>query len=196
MLAQLYLIIENRTTPVGETLIRFFSFFTILTNTGVAVYLSVQASRRRWQVPGLLTALTVYITIVGAVYQFLLRHIWSPTGLQMVVDELLHSVNPLLTIMYWYLYENKKPIRYRQVAGWLIYPLLYLVYILVRGTISGWYPYPFVDVGKLGLGQVLFHAVMLLLVFVAVALVYIRVGYALPVKNEWKQNTLGTRPAE
>ncbi|MFZ5976285.1 MULTISPECIES: Pr6Pr family membrane protein [unclassified Hydrotalea] len=34
--------------------------------------------------------------------------------------------------------------------GWLIYPLLYLVYILIRGSFSGFYPYPFVNVLQIG----------------------------------------------
>ena len=42
VLAQFYLIIENRVAPVTETIIRFFSFFTILTNILVAVYFTIR----------------------------------------------------------------------------------------------------------------------------------------------------------
>ena len=41
LLAQLYLIIQNRVVSVGETIIRYFSFFTILTNLIVAVCVTV-----------------------------------------------------------------------------------------------------------------------------------------------------------
>ena len=152
VLAQFYLIIENRVAPVTETIIRFFSFFTILTNILVAVYFTIKAlGRDQLDKAGLLTAITVYITIVGLVYQVLLRHIWQPTGLQMVVDELLHSVNPLLVISYWYLFEKKFFVHYKEVFKWMIYPVVYLVYILTRGSFSGFYPYPFITnfwVGK------------------------------------------------
>ncbi|MEO7961116.1 MAG: hypothetical protein ABIR19_06205, partial [Ginsengibacter sp.] len=37
LLSQLYLILQNRVAPVFETVIRYFSFFTILTNILVAV---------------------------------------------------------------------------------------------------------------------------------------------------------------
>jgi len=37
LIAQFYLIIINRTTSVGETIIRYFNFFTILTNILVAL---------------------------------------------------------------------------------------------------------------------------------------------------------------
>jgi len=32
----------------------------------------------------------------------------------------------------------------------MVFPLAYLVYSLVRGPIVGWYPYPFLDPGKVG----------------------------------------------
>ena len=106
VIAQFYLIIQNRAAPIPETIIRFFSYFTILTNTLVAVYFTTQAVQaNKLTKPGTLTAITVYITIVGAVYQVLLRHIWDPTGLQRLVDELLHTINPVLVILCWYFYE-------------------------------------------------------------------------------------------
>lgn len=177
VIAQFYLIIQNRTAPVPETIIRFFSYFTILTNTLVAVYFTAQAVKAsKLTKPGTLTAITVYITIVGAVYQVLLRHIWDPTGLQRLVDELLHTINPVLVIVCWYFYEEKKFVSYKQIPGWLIYPGVYLVYILVRGAYSGFYPYPFVNVSELGLSQVIINSLVLLLVFVLTAAIYITLG--------------------
>ena len=84
VLMQYYLIVENRVASVGETTIRFFSFFTILTNVLVAIYFTFQVFRRApgqahfLEKPGVLTALTVYITVVGLVYQVVLRYIWEP----------------------------------------------------------------------------------------------------------------------
>jgi hypothetical protein len=42
LIGQFYLILENRVVSVPETIIRFFSFFTILTNIIVAVCYSIQ----------------------------------------------------------------------------------------------------------------------------------------------------------
>ncbi len=33
---------------------------------------------------------------------------------------------------------------------WLVYPLLFAVYSLIRGPIVGWYPYPFLDPAHVG----------------------------------------------
>ena len=179
--AQYILMMENRTTSFSETTIRFFSYFTILTNLLVAFYFtgkSIPATKKMTFInkPGLLTALTVYITVVGLIYQLLLRFLWNPEGLQWVVDELLHSVIPLLTIVYWFFYEIKQPVRYQQIASWIVYPLLYLLYILVRGNSSGFYPYPFIDVSKSGLQNVLINAGYLLLLFIGLSAAYIFIG--------------------
>ena len=104
VISQFYLMMENRVTDVPETTIRYFSFFTILTNFMTALYFTFrywQSNKRHWIYnPGNLTAIMVYILIVGLVYQFILRPIWDPTGLQKFVDELLHSrfSSPVLVV--------------------------------------------------------------------------------------------------
>lgn len=180
VIAQYCLMLDNRSASIAETSIRFFSFFTILTNTLLAVYFSASSLNMRWsQRPGLLTALTVYISVVGLVYQVVLRSLWQPEGLQKIVDELLHSVIPLLTVYYWYRFENKAATLYTQIVRWLAYPLIYLVYILVRGSRSGFYPYPFVNAGELGLTRVLINAFVLLVFFVILSAAYIKAGHML-----------------
>lgn len=103
---QYYLMLQNRVSSINETTIRFFSFFTILTNLLVAIYFTLTVFKHKQghqsvlNKPGTLTALTVYISVVGLVYQILLRHIWNPTGLQMIVDELLHSIIPIAVVVF------------------------------------------------------------------------------------------------
>lgn len=169
--------VENKTASIPETIIRFFSFFTILTNTLVAIYFTTQAFKiNNLNKAGTLTAITGYITVVGTIYQVLLRHIWQPTGLQMIVDELLHTINPLLVILFWFFYEEKRAVKYGQIKSWLVYPVVYLIYILTRGSISGFYPYPFVNVLEIGLIRALLNGCLLLLFFMAISSVFIVLG--------------------
>ncbi len=189
VLTQYFLMIDNRVTSIGEATIRFFSFFTILTNTLVAIYFTLfvigkSVNRENFfNRPGVLTAITVYITIVGLVYQVVLRKIWEPTGLQMVVDELLHSIIPVCVIIFWYLSENKPAVRWQQIPGWLIYPLIYLGFIVFRGNLSGFYPYPFVDITVLGFQKVLINASLLIGVFLVLSLIFIISGKVLDRKR-------------
>ncbi len=174
VIAQFVLLLQNTTVGVAETIVRFFSYFTILTNTLVAVFFTGQifnkpvASRS-----ASLTAITSYILIVGLVYQFLLRHLWSPTGLQLLVDELLHSAVPLLVLVYWFLYGRHAILQFSSIVRWLYYPLIYFLFILARGAMSAYYPYPFINVEMLGYGQALVNAVLILAFFVILQVVLI-----------------------
>ncbi len=190
VITQYVLMLNVSLETTAETTIRFFSYFTILSNTLVAVYFTVMWLKKpsllllRLQKPGILTAVTLYISIVGLVYQLVLRSIWSPTGMQKLVDELLHSVMPLFVIVFWYLYENHKTTSWKSFPKWLIFPSLYLVYILIRGHFSNYYPYPFMDVTQLGLNQVLLNSGVLVLVFLAVAFGFVGISSLLSKKQK------------
>lgn len=112
-----------------------------------------------------LTAIVLYMTIVGLTYNILLRNVWHPEHLFKLADELLHVVTPVLFIIYWLAFVPKDGLKYRNVWPWLWFPFLYFIYVLIRGAISGNYPYPFVDVAKYGYPQVLLNAVILLPIF-------------------------------
>ncbi len=182
LVAQFYLIIANRVAPIPETIIRYFSFFTILTNLFVAVCFSVlllKSSSRLgnfFSKTKILTAITVYITVVGIVYNLILRFLWKPKGLQWAVDELLHTIIPLLCIGYWITYVAKSSLKWQDAFPWLIYPFVYIIFILIRGSLSSFYPYPFIDVDQLGLNRVLVNSGFLTLSFLLISFIAIAVG--------------------
>lgn len=182
LLSQFYLIIEGRVVPVPETIIRYFSFFTILTNLLVAVCATVlllkpgSAWGRFFARATTGTAIAVYIVIVGVVYNTVLRFLWKPQGLQYVVDELLHSVIPVLYFLCWVLFVPKSSLQYKHAFGWLIYPAVYLCWILIYGALSGYYPYPFVNVVDLGYDRVLINCAGLFLAFLGLSLFLILLG--------------------
>jgi len=177
---QFSIMLESRTHPLGETIIRFFSYFTILTNTLVAFYFSSQViffkEDNFWNRPGTLTSITVYIVVVGMVYQIVLRSIWDPQGLARWADELLHFVNPLLVLWFWWRFEEKNKVQWSQLPYWLLYPFLYLVYILIRGQFSGFYPYPFVNVIELGFPMVAINSLVLFFVFLGLSAGLVFIG--------------------
>jgi len=181
VITQYYLMVKNTQISFEETTIRFFSFFTILTNILVAIYFTFQAVYYSSKIKktGRLTAITIYILIVGSIYQIILRSTWNPTGLQRIVDELLHTIIPVLVLIYWYMYENKKDLSYQQIPQWAVYPLLYLFYILIRGHFSAFYPYPFVNVVDIGYTQVLINSFWILVFFIGISMLFVRIGKAM-----------------
>ena len=176
---QMYLIFYSRWT-LGASLIgglmSFFSYFTVLSNTLVATVLtceltSRESAARRWFLqPWVSSGVAVSITVVGLAYSVLLRHLWHPEGWQWLADELMHDVMPLLFLGYWWFCVPKGLVRWGHIALWVIYPLVYFAYSLLRGHLLATYPYPFIDVDKLGYPQVFINAGGLLLGFVVIAL--------------------------
>lgn len=182
LVSQLYLILQNGTGSVTEIIIRYFSFFTIFTNLIVALCSTILLLKPKSKFGDFfsklttLTAITVYITVVGIVYNAILRFLWKPQGLQYVTDELLHTVIPLLFILVWFKYVSKNNLKYKNALTWLVYPLVYIIYIAIRGEITGEYPYPSIDVGQLGYSKVLINSGGLVIAFLGLSLFLITVG--------------------
>jgi len=176
---QLYLILLGR-WELGASLlgglVNFLSFFTVLTNTLAAVVLTWELTQResavrRWfLLPAVRSGIAVSIALVGLAYNLLLRHLWQPQGWQFIADELLHDVIPVLFIIYWGLWVPKGTLRLAHIGLWMIYPLVYFAYILLRGDLLAAYPYPFIDVASLGYPQVFINAAGVLAGFVGIAL--------------------------
>jgi hypothetical protein len=182
VIAQFYLSIVNRLTLVPEAVIRFFTYFTIQTNILVAVFFTTLLLKRAsdwgkfFSRPGVSTAICSYITFVGLIYNLLLRQLWQPTGLQLIVDELLHSAIPLIFILYWLIYVPKMGLQWKNIFTWLIYPVIYIVIVLIRGSLSGYYPYPFIDVNDLGYSRVFLNGFGLIIAFLLLSSLFIAIG--------------------
>ncbi|VVM73808.1 hypothetical protein PS645_05377 [Pseudomonas fluorescens] len=182
LVIQLYLVLYSRWSIEASLLgglMSFFSYFTVLTNTLVATVFSFEltsrqsAARRGFLQPSVSSGVAVSIAVVGLAYNVLLRHLWHPEGWQRLADELMHVVTPLLFLGYWWLCVPKGLLRIRHIALWAIYPLVYFAYSMVRGHELAVYPYPFIDVDKLGYPQVFINALGLLVGFILIALALI-----------------------
>jgi hypothetical protein len=176
---QQYLIFYSRWSTGASLLgglVNFFSFFTVLTNTLVVVVLSYavvhrdSAAKRFFLAPKVSSAIAVSIVLVSLAYNLLLRHLWQPEGFQFIADELLHDVMPLLFVVYWWRCVPKGVLRFKHIGLWVLYPLVYFAYVLLRGDLLGQYQYPFIDVGTLGYPQVFMNAGGILTGFVLIAL--------------------------
>ena len=167
LVIQLDLVLLARWTSGASLLgglVNYFSFFTVLTNTLVAVVLTCVATRQPskgrtfFLQPWVTSGITVSIIVVGVAYNLLLRQLWQPQGLQWLANELLHDVMPVLFTLYWWFCVPKGSLRVGHIGVWVLYPVLYFAYTLLRGHLLGVYPYPFIDVEKLGYAQAFINA--------------------------------------
>ena len=164
-----------------QCLVQFFSFFTITTNTLVAITTTIAlcAAQTKWGIackkPAAITAIAVYIVVVGLVYNILLRPTNKLQGIDSFGNELVHSVVPLLYTIYWLAFATKGSVTWRSWLRWLLYPFVYLVYTFVHGMITNWYPYPFVNVNEIGYRGFWLNCLYLLLLFILLNLLFISI---------------------
>jgi hypothetical protein len=167
--------------PVART-VHFFSYFTILTNllAGMAFLLPVLApassAGRFLDRPSVRTAIAGYIIIVGTVYYALLRNVGHAEGWTLLFEHVLHYVTPPLFVLDWLLFVPKGDVAWRNGIVCMGFPAAYTVWTLSYGAVSGWYPYPFVDVPKLGYPQALLNIAGLVLAFLALEMALVGIG--------------------
>jgi hypothetical protein len=182
---QLYFNIQDAFVKnlVAGHLINYFSFFTIETNLLIALVLTISCARPQAEqfltTPSVTSALVVYIVIVGVVYAVLLRHLWHPHGLQLLADIALHDAIPLLYPFYWLAFLRKGSLRWSDPAWWLVFPVLYFLYSMLRGAAFGIYLYPFFDVAQLGFARVSMNGIGLLAGFFGLGVVVTAIDHAL-----------------
>jgi hypothetical protein len=178
LIAQFYLIIQNRQADILETVFRYFGYFTILTNILVALCFSALLFKQSsfFHRPTTQTAITAYIFLVALIYNTVLRGIVKPQGFSRLVDELLHVVMPALFVIYWFVYTDKKSLQWKHIFPWLIYPFVYIIYTLSRGSFAHFYPYPFLNVDELGYQSVLINCIWVSLTFLLFSLLFVAIG--------------------
>lgn len=147
-------------------------FFTVITNLLVAAVMTWVAIGGRVS-PFLLGGITIAILLVGVVYMTLLRGLIELSGGALLADTLLHKVSPVAMALWWLLLAPRKRLRWKDALWWCLYPLAYFAYALVRGHYDHRYPYPFMDVRRLGSLQTAMNAGGIALGFIIAGLLLV-----------------------
>ena len=128
-------------------------YFTVLANLVVALAFSGLALGWRAS-PRTVAGVTLAIVLVGAVYAILLQGLRELTAGAALANLLLHQLTPVLVPLYWLVFVRKGDLRWRDPLLWAAFPLAYLAYALLRGTVEGHFAYPFIDLAAEGARQV------------------------------------------
>jgi hypothetical protein len=178
VLLQLYLSLASVLTQggtIGQGLVLYFGYFTILTNGLVCLAMTWpllaphSAVGRFFVRPSVVGWVTASIAFVGIAYYVLLRHVWQPQGLRWLADVLLHYVVPTLCVIYSLIVLRGVALRWAAPLWWSLYPTLYFGYALLRGALIGSYPYGFIDASALGYAVALRNGFFLLIAFLLLA---------------------------
>lgn len=138
------------------------AFFTVQSNIIVAVTTAMLARSVEPLAPAFAIARLVglvAITVTGIVYHVALASLvelarWDEFG-----NQLVHTVVPVLTVVGWLAFGPRGATSARTAWQSLIFPVAWLAFTLIRGAIVDFYPYPFVDVRRLGYVDVIINCV-------------------------------------
>jgi hypothetical protein len=137
--------------------VNYFSYFTILSNVIGATLLLIGAAR--WHsghdatLDFLRGAAVVYLSVTFIVFALLLSN--TDVDLAMAwVNAVLHEIIPIVIVLDWLIDPPIERMDLRRALWWLTFPIVWVVYILIRGELIGRYPYPFLDPANGGYGTV------------------------------------------
>lgn len=115
-------------------------------------------------------AIAFYLAMTGIIYALLVAPLdellrWDIgwTGI------VLHRLAPVVAVLDWLLSRRRRTPRAHRILWWQLYPVVFLVSTWLRGGITGWYPYEFLDPTASSWGQVLVTTAVVLVAFFAVA---------------------------
>jgi hypothetical protein len=157
------------TTARPEQVRRYFSYFTIQANLLVAVstYLAIRARTGSQVFRVLRLASLIGITVTGIVAAVALPPSPNYTTGSLVCDRLLHIVVPVLTFVGWLAFGPRERVARDDLLPSLIWPVAWLAATLALGPFVGWYPYPFINVDRIGYGSTLLNCTGIALLFLA-----------------------------
>lgn len=147
---QLMIQIEN-----SGSIVNFFSYFTNLSNIFAAVVLLagagyLSANRKPSAAFDIIRGTSVVcMVIVGVVFSVLLRDV-DLGHLLPWVNAIVHYAMPVIIFTSWLWWPPQTKLTTRSIKYWMIFPFVYLAYVLIRGELINWYPYPFLTPEKVG----------------------------------------------
>jgi hypothetical protein len=109
------------------------------------------------------------IAVTGVVFHTVLAGLNELEGAAAFADLMLHTLSPLLCVVGWLAFGPRGGIDTRVIGFAALFPVLWLVFTLIRGPIVDYYPYPFLDVGLHGYGTVLLNSLVVAVLFLGLA---------------------------
>ena len=156
--------------PLWRVPIDLYGYFTIWSNTLVALVTLKFArgdSRGLLGRPSVQASTVVYIIVVGVIYNTLLVQYNPQTGVRLLIDTIFHTIVPIAYPLWWLVFVPRGRLDWTALAPAVIFPVIYGLFALAKGAMTGKYAYFFIDVGKYGLPQVLLNIAALGVLYAA-----------------------------
>ena len=144
--------------------INYLAYFTFLANisismwlllAGVSIILKLERLKKILVSPKIFCGVILYALITGLVYYGAIRWIITPFPWYLwwarLSDAFFHAITPIVALLLFVYMKiihnntNHVPLKHRHIFLWLVFPLAYFVFSMIRGHLADWFPYPFFD---------------------------------------------------
>jgi len=156
----------------------FFAYFTVQSAIAAVLVLLTAAviALRRPEDPAWLdmarAMITTYVLVSGVVYALIVVQASSAHYAIGVPwsSQLLHFWIPSLALLDWIVDPFKARVPWRYLGWVIVFPIIWLVFTLVRGPIVGWYPYFFLDSRQVsGPAETIFYCAIIVGIITGIA---------------------------
>ncbi len=146
-----FFIVHMMTAKSVADFFSLFQYYTIQSNAIVmatlAIYLLMdyKVIPKISFMPLLMAISTGLILVTGIIFHLFLANLFHPTGLGAISNFLGHTFVPFGTLAYFIFFFNDYIPNKKDIPLFAVYPFIYALVSLVRGKITGFYPYWFIN---------------------------------------------------
>ena len=155
-----------------------FRYYTLQSNLIVCLYFSAFLIGK-WNKNDLFNrfigGVVIYVTVTFIVFAIFIQPTYHPTGWNIVSNILLHYISPVLTIGFITMYRKEYLFQKKDVKYWIVYPSLYLVFLVIYGSITNDYLYPFFQVENVGVNGLAIAIVLLVIFFIFLSFIFMKI---------------------
>lgn len=135
---------------------------------------------------------SIFVTFL--IFQFVLKRtdfsMYSGVNGNISINDIfVHYLVPFATLTDWILFQPKGQWNWHQPVYWLVMPFSYFSLTMIRGLfITHSYPYFFLDINTVGIGEFLFYSFILLLIYTILSFIFTaadRFLYLISVKSPY-----------
>ena len=157
----------------------FFSYFTVEANLIAVVILVLSAligDRQGDRLTMLRGSSALNMIVVGIVFSLLLAGLDVELTAVPWDNTVLHYIMPVFVTLDWFVDLPKTRVAFKRVLIWMVFPIFYVIYSLLRGHFTAWYPYPFLNSAVHGYAGV--GIVILAIAIVSAVIIWLLVRFS------------------
>lgn len=165
------------TNPLGA--VRLFKYFSILSNVIAVTYFwmmfSLRYQHKHRNFDHFIGAIAIYLFVTFVIYALLLEGTYEQSTLDWIGNISLHYLNPIFVVVYLVHFRQLYTFQMKDMILWFVFPVIYLVFLVLHGIFTGDYLYSFFQVSDVGIEGLISMIVILIGIFYLLSLAVVKI---------------------